>query len=268
MVSTLGAAPHRAGCCSAPPQADSVQLPPGCWSWPRVAARAVSCRAPGFVMRRPVRRTPRRQDVLQWRARRRQPPRAQRQQSNDVAVAGEQVRCAGRGGEGRGRTHGPAAGPPASHTASRRRCPRGGIESRTRCAAGQDASSGARRPQPPHCPSAPAARRAEVEVPVALEVCWALWDDRERIPQWMPWIKSVKVEEADTRLSRWTLATHQFGRCARGRVQGRRAAGCGGTSARGVRRPARAHRTPRPPAPTRPPSATGSSAGWRATWRR
>lgn len=35
--------------------------------------------------------------------------------------------------------------------------------------------------------------RAEIEVPVPLEVCWTLWDDRERIPQWMPWIKSVKV---------------------------------------------------------------------------
>jgi hypothetical protein len=54
--------------------------------------------------------------------------------------------------------------------------------------------------------------RAEVEVPVPLEVCWALWDDRERIPQWMPWIKSVKVLEEDSRLSRWTLSTQQFGR--------------------------------------------------------
>ena len=49
-------------------------------------------------------------------------------------------------------------------------------------------------------------------MPVPLEVCWALWDDRERIPQWMPWIKSVKVLEDDPRLSRWTLSTHQFGR--------------------------------------------------------
>lgn len=35
--------------------------------------------------------------------------------------------------------------------------------------------------------------RASVEVPVALETCWVMWEDRERIPQWMPWIKSVKV---------------------------------------------------------------------------
>ncbi|KAI8462814.1 MAG: hypothetical protein J3K34DRAFT_372972 [Monoraphidium minutum] len=54
--------------------------------------------------------------------------------------------------------------------------------------------------------------RAAAEVPVPLEVCWALWDDRERIPQWMPWIKSVKVLPEDARLSRWTLATRQFGR--------------------------------------------------------
>jgi uncharacterized membrane protein len=31
--------------------------------------------------------------------------------------------------------------------------------------------------------------RAEIEVPVPLDTCWVLWDDRERIPQWMPWIK-------------------------------------------------------------------------------
>lgn len=35
--------------------------------------------------------------------------------------------------------------------------------------------------------------RASVEVAAPLETCWALWDDRERIPEWMPWIKSVKV---------------------------------------------------------------------------
>ncbi|PNW73034.1 hypothetical protein CHLRE_14g616250v5 [Chlamydomonas reinhardtii] len=54
--------------------------------------------------------------------------------------------------------------------------------------------------------------KASVEVAAPLETCWALWDDRERIPEWMPWIKSVKVLDNDPRLSRWTLATHQFGR--------------------------------------------------------
>ena len=36
--------------------------------------------------------------------------------------------------------------------------------------------------------------------------------DREQIPQWMPWIQSVRVLPEDNRLSRWTLATEQFGR--------------------------------------------------------
>eukprot|EP00775_Hariotina_reticulata_P002059 gene2059-2379_t len=54
--------------------------------------------------------------------------------------------------------------------------------------------------------------RAEIEVPVPLEICWALWDDRERIPQWMPWIKSVTVQKDIPAMSRWTLSTHQFGR--------------------------------------------------------
>ncbi|EFJ53042.1 hypothetical protein VOLCADRAFT_47345, partial [Volvox carteri f. nagariensis] len=49
-------------------------------------------------------------------------------------------------------------------------------------------------------------------VPAPLETCWSLWEDRERIPLWMPWIKSVKVLDKDPRMSRWTLATHQFGR--------------------------------------------------------
>eukprot|EP00879_Flechtneria_rotunda_P029717 GHRR01032160.1.p2 GENE.GHRR01032160.1~~GHRR01032160.1.p2 ORF type:complete len:168 (+),score=34.28 GHRR01032160.1:292-795(+) len=54
--------------------------------------------------------------------------------------------------------------------------------------------------------------RASLEVPVPLEICWFLWEDRERIPQWMPWIKSVHVQKDQPALSRWTLATNQFGR--------------------------------------------------------
>jgi uncharacterized membrane protein len=54
--------------------------------------------------------------------------------------------------------------------------------------------------------------RAAIDVPVPLEVCWVLWEDRERIPQWMPWIKSVTVQKDNPAMSRWTLATHQFGR--------------------------------------------------------
>lgn len=59
---------------------------------------------------------------------------------------------------------------------------------------------------------APPARSAESDVEVALEEAWALWEDRELIPQWMPWITSVKVLPEDPRMSRWTLSTHQFGR--------------------------------------------------------
>eukprot|EP00199_Chlamydomonas_sp_CCMP681_P003072 CAMPEP_0119106822 /NCGR_PEP_ID=MMETSP1180-20130426/6339_1 /TAXON_ID=3052 ORGANISM="Chlamydomonas cf sp, Strain CCMP681" /NCGR_SAMPLE_ID=MMETSP1180 /ASSEMBLY_ACC=CAM_ASM_000741 /LENGTH=166 /DNA_ID=CAMNT_0007092213 /DNA_START=261 /DNA_END=761 /DNA_ORIENTATION=- len=54
--------------------------------------------------------------------------------------------------------------------------------------------------------------KASIDVPLPLEPCWSLWDDREKIPIWMPWIKSVKVQTGDTRLSKWTLATNQFGR--------------------------------------------------------
>jgi type IV secretory pathway protease TraF len=35
--------------------------------------------------------------------------------------------------------------------------------------------------------------RASVDVPLPLEPCWVLWEDRGRIPTWMPWIKSVKA---------------------------------------------------------------------------
>lgn len=57
------------------------------------------------------------------------------------------------------------------------------------------------------------AHRASIEVPVALELAWALWDDRERIPKWMPWIKSVKVRTRGgrggrlVRLATWPSST-------------------------------------------------------------
>ncbi|KAI7844181.1 hypothetical protein COHA_002316 [Chlorella ohadii] len=53
---------------------------------------------------------------------------------------------------------------------------------------------------------------AMIECDVPLELAFALWEDRGRIPQWMPWITSVVVQEEDPRLSRWTLSTFQFGR--------------------------------------------------------
>lgn len=34
---------------------------------------------------------------------------------------------------------------------------------------------------------------AEQDVHLPVERCYEMWEDRERIPQWMPWIQSVKV---------------------------------------------------------------------------
>lgn len=56
---------------------------------------------------------------------------------------------------------------------------------------------------------------AQIDVPVPLEHAWSLWEDRPRIPNWMPWIKSVEVMEDDTSLSKWTLSTYQFNRQVR-----------------------------------------------------
>lgn len=53
---------------------------------------------------------------------------------------------------------------------------------------------------------------AEAEVLVPLEKAWVLWEDRESIPKFMPWIKSVSVQPDDPSLSRWLLSTNQFGR--------------------------------------------------------
>jgi uncharacterized membrane protein len=37
---------------------------------------------------------------------------------------------------------------------------------------------------------------AEQEVGVPVEAAYAMWEDRTRIPQWMPWITSVTVSAA------------------------------------------------------------------------
>eukprot|EP00887_Chlorella_sp_A99_P002094 scaffold21.g2094.t1 len=54
--------------------------------------------------------------------------------------------------------------------------------------------------------------RAEADVDVPLEEAWDLWENRELIPNWMPWITSVRVLAEDPRMSRWTLSWFQFGR--------------------------------------------------------
>lgn len=53
---------------------------------------------------------------------------------------------------------------------------------------------------------------AQIDVPTPIETAWELWEDRERIPQWMPWITSVVIQDGDASLSKWTLSTHQFNR--------------------------------------------------------
>lgn len=50
---------------------------------------------------------------------------------------------------------------------------------------------------------------AEVTVRVPLPIVWELWQDKSRIPNWMPWISSVQPLENDR--SRWSLSTDQFG---------------------------------------------------------
>ena len=44
-------------------------------------------------------------------------------------------------------------------------------------------------------------RSAVVDVEVPLEEAWALWEDRELIPNWMPWITSVKARGGRARLA-------------------------------------------------------------------
>jgi uncharacterized membrane protein len=52
---------------------------------------------------------------------------------------------------------------------------------------------------------------ASVQTEVPLKICWQLWQDRTRIPNWMPWIASVSYDEKDKTKTKWTLETEQFG---------------------------------------------------------
>lgn len=54
--------------------------------------------------------------------------------------------------------------------------------------------------------------KAVVEAPtIPLPLAFELWSDRELIPNWMPWIASVKVQEDKPELSKWTLRYTAFG---------------------------------------------------------
>jgi uncharacterized membrane protein len=53
--------------------------------------------------------------------------------------------------------------------------------------------------------------KASVVAPVPIQVAWELWQDRTRIPNWMPWISSVSYLPEDRTKTKWTLSTDQFG---------------------------------------------------------
>jgi uncharacterized membrane protein len=46
----------------------------------------------------------------------------------------------------------------------------------------------------------------QVSVELPIEQVWNFWSDLEKMPQWMQWIDSVKVQEDDPKLSRWELS--------------------------------------------------------------
>ena len=50
----------------------------------------------------------------------------------------------------------------------------------------------------------------QVEVPVPIQTVWDLWSGLEKMPNWMQWIKSVKISEQDPSLSVWVLDSEQF----------------------------------------------------------
>ncbi|MCS6814845.1 MAG: SRPBCC family protein [Cyanobacteria bacterium] len=47
----------------------------------------------------------------------------------------------------------------------------------------------------------------QVEVDTPIDVVWSLWSDLEKMPNWMPWIQSVKILDDNPNLSRWMLTT-------------------------------------------------------------
>ncbi|KAK8693745.1 hypothetical protein V6N13_071315 [Hibiscus sabdariffa] len=54
--------------------------------------------------------------------------------------------------------------------------------------------------------------KAKIEVDVPASVAYNCYSDREAIPNWMPFISSVKVLEDKPDLSRWSLKYNAFGR--------------------------------------------------------
>ncbi|GJP43849.1 hypothetical protein CLOM_g3254 [Closterium sp. NIES-68] len=63
------------------------------------------------------------------------------------------------------------------------------------------------------CQSLPRGSNAMADAPnIPLSLAYGLWSDRELVPNWMPWITSVKVLKETPEFSEWTLKYTAFGR--------------------------------------------------------
>lgn len=47
----------------------------------------------------------------------------------------------------------------------------------------------------------------QIEVTAPMDLVWELWSDLEKMPLWMKWIDSVKIQPDNPEISRWKLAT-------------------------------------------------------------
>ncbi len=50
----------------------------------------------------------------------------------------------------------------------------------------------------------------QVEVPTPVDHVWSLWEDLERLPQWMKWLESVQIDPTNPELSNWKLKVGGF----------------------------------------------------------
>jgi uncharacterized membrane protein len=50
----------------------------------------------------------------------------------------------------------------------------------------------------------------QVEVPTPVDHVWSLWEDLERLPQWMKWLESVQIDPINPELSNWKLKVGGF----------------------------------------------------------
>jgi uncharacterized membrane protein len=50
----------------------------------------------------------------------------------------------------------------------------------------------------------------QVQVPIAIDRVWTLWENIELMPNWMKWIESVTIQPDNPELSVWKLASGSF----------------------------------------------------------